>query len=71
MLNIDELSIVRLYSGISTPNRNRTVNKMKDAIPFMDDDIRLIAESAVAKITAMSESEFSLLDFEDALLATI
>lgn len=67
MMTIDELSIIKLYSGFS-PNRVATLAALKaivDDIP--EPEIKATVESTIRKVNAMGDETFVCLDLVDVL----
>ena len=57
---IPEENIVAIYAEGS---RERTIDNINFAMPYMDEDIRQLAAAAVNKLQAMTDSEFSEREF--------
>ena len=57
---IEEENIIAIYMEDS---RETTVDNIVAAMPYMDGDIQQIAETAVKKLQAMTDSEFSEKEF--------
>ena len=57
---IEEENIVAIYAEDS---RERTIDNINSAIPYMDEDMRQLAAAAVNKLQAMTDSEFSEREF--------
>lgn len=68
MFSVDELTIVKIYYDLKpSPDKDDIIDAISEALPFMDDEIRPVAESALVKIAAMSEDDFYHIDFSQAL----
>ena len=57
---IEEENIVAIYAEDS---RERTIDNINSAMPYMDKDMRQLAAAAVNKLQAMTDSEFSEREF--------
>ena len=57
---IDEENIIAIYAEDS---RERTIDNINSAMPYMDEDMRQLAAAAVNKLQAMTDSEFSEREF--------
>lgn len=57
---IPEENIVAIYAEGS---RERTIDNINFAMPYMDEDMRQLAAAAVDKLQAMTGSEFSEREF--------
>ena len=57
---IEEENIIAIYAEDS---RERTIDNINSAMPYMDEDMRQLAAAAVNKLQAMSDSEFSEREF--------
>ena len=57
---IEEENIIAIYAE---DNRERTIDNINFAIPYMDEDMRQLAAAAVRKLQAMTDSEFSEREF--------
>ena len=53
---IEEENIIAIYAEDS---RERTIDNINSAIPYMDEDMRQLAAVAVNKLQAMTDSAFS------------
>lgn len=58
--SLEEENIVAIYAEDS---RKMTVNNILAAIPYMDSDIKPLAESTIQKLQHMTDSEFSEREF--------
>ena len=57
---IPEENIVAIYAE---GGRERTIDNINFAMPYMDEDMRQLAAAAVDKLQAMTDSEFSEREF--------
>ena len=57
---IEEENIIAIYAEDS---RERTIDNINSAMPYMDEDMRQLAAAAVNKLKAMTDSEFSEREF--------
>ena len=57
---IEEENIIAIYAEDS---RERTIDNINSAMPYMDEDMRQLAAAAVSKLQAMTDSEFSEREF--------
>ena len=57
---IEEENIIAIYAEDS---RERTIDNINSAMPYMDEDMRQLAAAAVNKLQAMTDSEFSEREF--------
>ena len=57
---IEEENIIEIYAEDS---RERKIDNINSAMPYMDEDIRQLAVAAVKKLQAMTDSEFSEREF--------
>ena len=53
---IEEENIIAIYAEDS---RERTIDNIISAMPYMDEDMRQLAAAAVSKLQAMPDSTFS------------
>ena len=53
---IEEEKIIAIYAEDS---RERTIDNINSAMPYMDEDMRQLAAATVNKLQAMTDSEFS------------
>ena len=53
---IEEENIVAIYAEDS---RERTIDNINSAMPYMDEDMRQLAAAAVNKLQSMTDSAFS------------
>lgn len=57
---IEEENIIAIYAEDS---RERTIDNINSAMPYMDEDMRQLAAAAVNKLQAMTDSAFSEREF--------
>lgn len=57
---IPEENIVAIYAEGS---RERTIDNINSAMPYMDEDMRQLAAAAVKRLQAMTDSAFSEREF--------
>ena len=57
---IEEENIIAIYAEDS---RERTIDNINSAMPYMGEDMRQLAAVAVNKLQAMTDSEFSEREF--------
>ena len=57
---IEEENIIAINAEQS---RERTIDNINSAMPYMDEDMRQLAAAAVNKLQAMTDSEFSEREF--------
>jgi hypothetical protein len=70
MFTIEELSIIKMYSGFS-PDRNRVVTALKDSLPLIEEqDIKDTVLTVIRKANAMTEKAFSEIDLSNTLETT-
>ena len=61
-LNMDEMRIVQMYSGV---NRRDTVRRAMMASAYVDNDCIDLVASTIAKLTLMTDEEFESLGMSD------
>ena len=61
-LNMDEMMIVQMYSGVS---RRDTVRRAMMASAYVDNDCIDLMASTIAKLTLMTDEEFESLGISD------
>ena len=61
-LNMDEMRIVQMYSGVS---RRDTVRRAMMASAYVDNDCIDLMASTIAKLTLMTDEEFESLCMSD------
>ena len=57
---VEDINLIAIYKA---DTRAVTLARIAAALPDMDGDMRIIAESASRKLTALTEPEFSALSF--------
>ena len=60
---VEEINLVAMYKGDTLA---ATLVRIADAIPYMDREMRTIAEGASRKLAGLTEPEFSVLSFTPA-----
>ena len=60
---VEEINLIAIYKADTAA---ATLARIAAALPDMDEDIRAIAGQGAAKISALTESEFSALSFAPA-----
>lgn len=67
MFTIDELTIVKMYSGFS-PDRDKVIAALKDSIQHIDDpDIKNTVSTVIRKCSAMTKDAFAAINLSDAM----
>ena len=61
-LNMDEMRIVQMYSGV---NRRDTVRRAMMASAYVDNDCIDLMATTIAKLTLMTDEEFESLGMTD------
>ena len=61
-LNMDEMRIVQMYSGVS---RRDTIRRAMMASAYVDNDCIDLMASTIAKLTLMTDEEFESLGMSD------
>lgn len=70
MFSIEELSIIKMYSGF-TPDRNRVVSALEDSLSLIEEqEIKDMVLTVIRKANAMTEKAFSNLDLSNTLETT-
>lgn len=65
MFNIEELSLIKMYSGIN-PSRDSVVAAMRDSLPYVEEEaIRAAMTNTIRKVNAMTNEAFLALDLSD------
>lgn len=65
MFNIEELSLIKMYSGIN-PSRDSVVVAMRDSLPYVEEEaIRATMTNTIRKVNAMTNEAFLALDLSD------
>ena len=57
---VEEENLIAIYAEDS---REQTINNILAAIPFMDSDIRPLADNTIRKLQRLGDSEFSEVEF--------
>lgn len=57
---VEEENIIAIYAEDS---REKTIQNILAAIPYMDSDIQPLAENTIRKLQCMTDSEFSETEF--------
>ena len=57
---VEETNLIAIYKASA---KGKTLARITDALPLMDDEMRAIAEGASRKLSALTEPEFALLPF--------
>ena len=57
---VEEENLIAIYAE---DRRELTINNILAAIPFMDSDIRPLADNTIRKLQRLGDSEFSELEF--------
>jgi len=57
----EETNLIAIYRHVT---REDTAAHISDMLPYMDADMRPIAESAIRKLNGMSEEEYAALSFD-------
>ena len=60
---VEEVNLIAIYKADA---KGKTLARIADALPDMDEDTRIIAKGASRKLAALTEPEFSLLPFTPA-----
>ena len=71
MLNIEELAIIRMYQEQSM-GRQAIMDTLKTVIPFFsaeEEVMKSMTQSALRKLTAMTDQSFAALDFSETVTA--
>ena len=56
---VEELNLIRIYIY---ENRASLIEKMSDALSYMDEDMRDLADRTLEKLRTMTDEEFAELD---------
>ena len=56
---VEELNLISIYIY---EDRGSLIEKMSDALPYMDEDMRELADRTLEKLRAMTDEEFAELD---------
>ena len=66
-LTQDEINIICIYD---TSNKNALIGNMQKAVPYIEDtELKQLTESAVSKLSAMTDSEFAATEFTPSFTA--
>jgi len=57
---VEEVNMIAIYI---TDSRKKTIKRIHDVYPLMDEDMKEIARSAASKLIEMGEAEFRLSHF--------
>ena len=60
---VEEINLIAIYNA---DTKAETLQRIAAALPFMDDDMRTITESATRKLTALSSEKFTEILFTPA-----
>ena len=60
---VEELNLISIYL---CENRVSLIEEITDALPYMDEDMRSLADSTIKKLRAMTDEEFAELDVDAA-----
>ena len=52
---VEETNLLSIYAGSS---KQELVENMTAALPFMDEDMRELAERTISKVNALTEAEY-------------
>ncbi len=70
MFSIEELSIIKMYSG-SAPDRNHVITTLEDCLPLIEEqEIKDTVLSVIRKANAMTEKAFAEIDLTDTFETT-
>lgn len=70
MFTIEELSIIKMYSGF-TPDRDRVILALKEILPLVEEpEISETVKSVIRKANAMTKESFSALDLSNTFETT-
>ena len=58
-LTVEELNLIGIYL---CEDRTSLIEKMSDALPYMDEDMRGLADRTLEKLRTMTDEEFAELD---------
>ena len=56
---VEELNLISIYIYA---DRSSLIEEMSDALPYMDEDMRELADRTLEKLRTMSDEEFAELD---------
>jgi len=54
---VEEINLIDIYI---TESKTKTIYRIHDAFPYMDEDMQQIAVSSARKLSDMTDAEFSL-----------
>ena len=57
---IEEENLVCIYHE---DDRNSTIANIREAVPYMDDDMKQLAKGVIGKLQSMTDTEFSEVQF--------
>ncbi len=57
---IEEENLICIYHE---DDRNSTIANIREAVPYMDDDMKQLAEGVIGKLQSMTDTEFSEAQF--------
>lgn len=57
---VEEENIICIYYE---ENRNRVIENIREAVPYMDEDIKNLADGVIGKLQAMTDAEFDEAQF--------
>ena len=57
---IEEENLICIYHE---DDRNSTIANIREAVPYMDDDMKQLAEVVIGKLQSMTDTEFSEAQF--------
>ena len=55
IFTVEETNLLSIYAGSS---KQELVENMTAALPFMDEDMRELAERTISKVNALTEAEY-------------
>ena len=56
LFTVEEINLIAIYLG---DTRTETIMQLAEAIPYMDEDMITIAESASQKLAGLEEEEYA------------
>ena len=57
---IEEENLICIYHE---DDRNSTIANIREAVPYMDDDMKQLAKGVIGKLQRMTDTEFSEVQF--------
>lgn len=57
---IEEENLICIYHE---DDRNSTIANIREAVPYMDDDMKQLAKGVIGKLQSMTDTEFSEVQF--------